>query len=243
VLISALALLVVKRRPEDLGLNPDGDASQGRQAGGAAHLATGRIWTRGEAMRTSSFWTITVPFAMSLFVQVGFFVHQIPFLQTLLNPADAAWVVSITTAAAIIGRLVTGPIADKLNPRLLACFVMAIQAVAIGALAFGQSMTTLAITCFAFGAVVGNIVTLPALIVLREFGLRSFGTVVSSVNAITHATFALGPLTVGFIHDRWGGYGVAWQTFAAIDAVALFMTLFGLYLAGDNLTQRRQHSA
>lgn len=89
-------------------------------------------------------------------------------------------------------------------------------------------MAALAVNCFAFGAVVGNVVTLPALIVLKEFGLRSFGTVVSSVNAITHSTFALGPLTVGVIYDRWGGYVTAWQVFAAIDVLALMLTIVGL---------------
>lgn len=226
--ILVLATLVVKRRPEDMGLHPDGEAMTVHKGGASPSSPAGQTWTRGQAMRTEAFWSITVPFAMALFVQVGFFVHQIPFLQTLLNPADAAWVVSITTASAIMGRLVTGPIADKLNPRLLACFVMGIQVIAIASLAFSQSMTALAITCFAFGAVVGNIVTLPALIVLKEFGLRSFGTVVSSVNAITHATFALGPLTVGFIYDRWGGYAIAWKVFAAIDMLALALTVAGL---------------
>lgn len=226
--ILVLAMLVVKRRPEDLGLHPDGEAVPVHKDGVSPPSAAGRTWTRSQAMRTEAFWSITVPFAMALFVQVGFFVHQIPFLQTLLDPADAAWVVSITTASAIMGRLVTGPVADKLNPRLLACMVMAIQVVAMACLAFSQSMAALAITCFVFGAVVGNIVTLPALIVLKEFGLRSFGTVVSSVNAITHATFALGPLTVGLIYDRWGGYAIAWQVFAAIDMLALALTVAGL---------------
>jgi MFS family permease len=226
--ILVLATLVVKRRPEDLGLHPDGEAEPSHKHGSSPSSTTGRTWTRNQAIRSEAFWSITLPFAMALFVQVGFFVHQIPFLQTILDSTDAAWVVSITTASAIIGRLVTGPVADRINPRLLACFVMALQAVSIACLSFSQSMAALAVNCFAFGAVVGNVVTLPALIVLKEFGLRSFGTVVSSVNAITHSTFALGPLTVGVIYDRWGGYVTAWQVFAAIDVLALMLTIVGL---------------
>ncbi len=51
--------------------------------------------------------------------------------------------------------------------------------------------------CALFGFSVGNLITLPALIVQREFDPPSFGVLVSLITAINQITYAFGPGVVG----------------------------------------------
>src|SRR5207248_9481659 len=68
----ALAAFVIRRRPEDLGLRPDGDPpSDGVGAAQTLEAGPARRWTRRGVLGTARFWTVTVPFALALMAQVG----------------------------------------------------------------------------------------------------------------------------------------------------------------------------
>src|ERR1700745_3722897 len=60
--------------------------------------------------------------------------------------------------------------------------------------------------CAVFGFSGGNLITLPSLIVQREFDSRSFGVLVSLITAINQVTYAFGPGIVGLLHDVSGSY-------------------------------------
>jgi hypothetical protein len=73
--------------------------------------------------------------------------------------------------------------------------------------------------CALFGFSVGNLITLPALIVQREFDPRSFGVLVSLITAINQITYAFGPGVVGLLHES--------LTTAAGHDVRPFLPLYG----------------
>jgi catechol 2,3-dioxygenase-like lactoylglutathione lyase family enzyme len=56
------------------------------------------------------------------------------------------------------------------------------------------------------GFSVGNLITLPALIVQREFDSRSFGVLISLITAINQITYAFGPGIIGLLRDASGSY-------------------------------------
>ena len=60
--------------------------------------------------------------------------------------------------------------------------------------------------CALFGFSVGNLITLPSLIVQREFDPRSFGVLVSLITAINQVTYAFGPGIIGLLRDASGSY-------------------------------------
>ena len=79
--------------------------------------------------------------------------------------------------------------------------------------------------CALFGFSVGNLITLPALIVQREFDPRSFGVLVSLITAINQVTYAFGPGVVGLLRDFSGSYALPFYCCIAIEltAAALIM--------------------
>jgi MFS family permease len=212
-----LVAFVIKRCPQDLGLLPDGDVAA--PAASKSH-ASARAWTRGEALRTAAFWTLAISFSVALLAQVGFLVHQIPFLTSRIGAEQVALVVAATAIAGPIGRFAAGPLADKINPRLLAIAVFLMQGVALWQITASHSLASLYFWSIVFGLGIGNIITLPSLVVHRDFGAQSFGAVAGAANAITHTALAFGPGFVGILYDAFGSYGYAFAALASLDFAA-----------------------
>jgi MFS family permease len=166
-------------------------------------------WTRRDALASLPFWTVSGPFALALVAQVAFIVHQIAFMEPLTGRATAALSVSVMTVMAVIGRLTLGAVVDRLDPRMLSSASMVSQAAAL----FGMTQTTdanaLLIACGIYGFSVGNIITLPSLIIQREFAPTAFGLVLGLSTAIGTFAGALGPGLIGLIRDATGDYGAA----------------------------------
>jgi len=74
--------------------------------------------------------------------------------------------------------------------------------------------------CALFGFSVGNLITLPALIVQREFAPRSFGVLVALQTAIAQVTFAFGPGVIGVLRDLSGSYTVPFYACIVLELTA-----------------------
>ena len=116
---------------------------------------------------------------------------------------------SIMTVMAVLGRLTLGAVVDRLDPRLISAGSMFSQAVALFCMTRLTDPALLLVACAAYGFSVGNIITLPSLIMQREFPAASFGVVLGLATAMGTFTGALGPGLVGLIRDATGGYGAA----------------------------------
>ncbi len=76
-----------------------------------------------------------------------------------------------------------------------------------------------------FGFSVGNMITLPSMIVQREFSPAAFGVMVSLVTAICQFTYAFGPGIVGLLRDAFGGYAVPFYACVALQLIAAAIVL------------------
>ncbi|MEX2147220.1 MAG: MFS transporter [Candidatus Rokuibacteriota bacterium] len=218
VLLVPLAILWLPRGPHVLGVGPDGAALQAR-ARGQAHAVQHAQAKRGRLLVSPHFWTIALPFALGLFAQVGFLTHQIAYLTPSVGAARAALAVSLTTLAAIVGRVGTGLVVDRVDRRLAAAANFFLQAAAVVAMIVWPSPAVLYAACVAFGLAVGNMITFPALIVQAEYPGEHFARVVSLVLAINQITFAFGPGVVGWARDRTDSYTAGLLLCAACEVV------------------------
>ena len=218
VVLVPLVGLYMHRGPEVLGLGPDGDALPTAVPAGSTAPASASSGAprevaaplrRAALIRTRRFWTISAAFALGLLAQVGFITHQVAYLSPRLGREGAALAVSLTTLAAIVGRLVTGVFVDRIDRRRAASCNFALQALAVFAMIRWPSVPVLYLGCLIFGLGVGNMTTFPSLIVQVEYPKEHFRRVVSLVVAINQFTFAFGPALLGWARDRWGSYSVA----------------------------------
>jgi MFS family permease len=223
VVVIGLAATVVRRGPEELGLGPDGDpcpAARERAARGD------RRW-RVEAVRTWRFWSVSAPFALGLAAQVGVLTHLVALVTPALGTGGAARAVSITTTAALLGRLATGFVVDRLNRRRVASATLLVQIAGVGLLARASSPVALYAGCALFGLGVGNLTTLPGLILSVEWPRTRFSGLVALVVGINQFTFAFGPSLVGVIRDWSGTYRAALGVCGALQAVAAVLLVLG----------------
>src|SRR6185295_12147735 len=162
------------------------------------------------ALNGASFGGIVVaPALVALIAQVAFIVHQIAFMEPIVGRAQAAVSVSVMTTFAVIGRLTLGAVVDRIDPRWISSASMFSQAAALFAMTRTTDTTLLLVCCAAYGFSVGNIITLPALIVQREFPTAAFGMVLGLSTAIGTFAGALGPGLIGLIRAAAGDYTAA----------------------------------
>ncbi len=180
---------------------------------------------RALALRDTAFLTVTIAFALVLCAQVGFVVHLITFLDPVIGREHAAIAVAVLTAMAVVGRVLFSTVIDRLNQRLASALSFASQAVALAIIINSRDETLLVAACALFGFSVGNLITLPSLIVQREFDPRSFGVLVSLLTAINQVTYAFGPGIVGLLRDASGSYSLPFYGCIGLEltAAALIM--------------------
>ncbi len=180
---------------------------------------------RAQAFRDVAFLTVSIAFALVLFAQVGFIVHLIAFLDPVIGREHATVAVAMLTAMAVLGRVLFSTVIDRLNQRLASALSFISQAVALAIIINSSNDVVLIAACALFGFSVGNLITLPSLIVQREFDPRSFGVLVSLITAINQVTYAFGPGVVGLLRDASGNYSLPFYGCIALQlaAAALIM--------------------
>ena len=224
-LIAAAAVMLLLMVPIILifvGQPPRRGSITGKPAATDAPSAT-RI--RAQAFRDLAFLTVSIAFALVLFAQVGFIVHLIALLDPVIGRSGAATAVALLTAMAVVGRVLFSTVIDRLNQRLASAISFASQAVALAIIINSHNQIVLVLACGLFGFSVGNLITLPSLIVQREFDSRSFGVLVSLITAINQVTYAFGPGVIGLLRDLSGSYALPLYGCMALELTAAMLIM------------------
>jgi cyanate permease len=193
--------------------------------GGPESTGTAASWTRPRALRSVAFWSVAAPFAMALMAQVGFLVHQIAFLEPALGRTAAGSAVAVLTASAIIGRLALGAFALRLDLRNVTALSLLSQAGALLAMMQTTDPILLLAACAVFGLSAGNLISLPALIIQREFEAASFGMLIGLSTAIGQFSYGLGPGLLGIVRDASGSYAASLALCMALEITAAVAVL------------------
>jgi MFS family permease len=208
-MLTMTALMVVILVPVVIGLIGVSAPASARRDQAAPSSQSPPALSRGQLLRDLKFWSITAPFSLALLAQVGFIVHQIALLEPAMGRSRAALAVAVTTTMAVIGRLCLGLVVDRLDPRVATAGSLVTQAAALFAISQTTEPAILFISCAVYGFSIGNLITLPPLIVHREFEPAAFGTVLGLSTAICGIISAFGPALVGFVRGATGGYTAA----------------------------------
>jgi MFS family permease len=214
VLMIPAVLIFVGRPPVRAGATELG----AMQAPSASRIRAG-------ALRDVAFLSITVAFALVLFAQVGFIVHLIAFLDPVIGRQQAATALALLTAMAMAGRVLFSFVIDRLNQRLASAISFISQAVALAIIINSDNEILLIGSCALFGFSVGNLITLPSLIIQREFDPRSFGVLISLLTAINQVTYAFGPGAAGLLRDASGSYALPFYGCIGLELTAAVLIM------------------
>lgn len=225
------AALLMRRRPEDMGLRPDGEGEHGGEAvGGKAIVETMRAslegevrWTRREALKTRALWLIVITFGVASVGIAGLNLHLIPYLTDEgFSPQVAAFALSATAFSQLVGTLAWGFIVERIDVRYAAMSKFLLQAGGLALLtaSVGVASVFLSLCVYGFGGS-GSIV-IQDVIWANYFGRRSLGAVRSLGMPMTTLLSALGPLFFGYLYDLNQSYKGSFTYFT----LALFFSAF-----------------
>ena len=202
VLLPLIALALRFRSPADIGQQRDGDTAP---VDSAISRSVRPVAAQGN--RRVLLWSAAMGFALGLTVQIGFITHHVTLAGPLLGTAGAGLLVSATGATAFAGRLVLARIVDRVNVRRLACLIMALQTMALLAIALWPTAPVLIAASLVYGYGIGHVTTLGPVVVRREFGAAAFGATYGAAATVIQLTSAFGPALFGLLRDSFGGYG------------------------------------
>jgi len=227
------AAMLVRRRPEDYGLAPDGEPAPAVAPVAAPAAADGpppppvaEGMTVREALRSRAFWFLSLAFAFSWFGTTAIVVHQIPALTaTGFSAESAALAVTLTILISLSGRLGFGWLADFRDKRLVLAGAFALQT--LGMLLFAavhvwwHLIPFLLLYAPGYG---GNISVRPAL-QAEYFGRRALGSIMGLTFFITSLGNVLGPVFVGWMYDVMDSYRLAFVITAVVSLAAIPLVL------------------
>ncbi|HZS68099.1 MAG TPA: MFS transporter [Burkholderiales bacterium] len=201
--------LLLRRRPQELGLHPDGDAAAPPRP--AAQTApSGDDWTLATAIRTPIFWWMSLAYASGLYAWYAVQVHQTRYLVEIgFSGQYAAWALGFVSLAGVPGQIALGHLSDRVGREwvwiigqagFIICYasLLALQRSPLPALLW---LMVLAQGFIGYGltSVVGAI---PA----EHFHGRHFGAIFGAIMGIGIAGGALGPWVTGLVYDWSGSY-------------------------------------
>lgn len=212
--------LLLLRRPEDIGLKPDGGVAA--KAGAAASSSEVEPnFSRAQALRTRAFWALLAFTFLAYPVQAGVSLHQAPHLIELgLSPTIAATVVSTFSAVSGVVGFLVGPIVRPIGVRWMLCMVAGFLAAAAF---FMNQIETPVMAYFAaalFGVGIGGLLTVPMIAWADAFGRRSFGTIRGLALSVQVSGQAIGPVLSGILRDQTGNYQLSLVVFTGFAIAA-----------------------
>jgi sugar phosphate permease len=222
VLVVALPviLLVLRSDPAAHGLEPDAGRAPPPENPLLRADVQQRPWRTREALRTGAFWTMAGAFSAVLFAQQGMAVHLIAFLREPLGASQAAFAVSAMAAGSVVGRLVVGSFADRVEKRLVTIALVLVQAAAYLVLSIADSPLGYFAASTAFGLTIGNLFMFQSLLVGEIFGAASFGTVLGTMTLVTQVVGGLGAVSLGLLTQELGAYQPAIRVLVALTLTA-----------------------
>jgi MFS family permease len=235
-LVVGPSLLFMRRRPEDMGLLPDGSRDQfdsgtpAKKAGSArAHVGafTDVAWSRREALRTPAFWLIVTTFGVAHIGVSGLNLHVFAFVSDQGHTEMvAAFVMSIIAFMQFSTPMAWGLLAERSNIARLIMAKFLIQAAGILLALSTPGLLSLYAGFFLYGIGMGATSILAEMIWANYFGRISLGKIRGMGSLLTHAFSAGGPPFFGFLFDSTQSYFLSFSIFICLLFASAFLSLF-----------------
>ena len=224
------AFMVIRTRPEDMGLNPDGDANAPQSEGipeAEAKIDDEPDFTARQALVTPAFWLLTIAQVASSVAIVTLALHLVPKLtDTGMSLPQAALVQTVSTIAALPTQFASGYYADRLPKTQLIALFMLIQAA--GILVFGllDAHWTAYAGAVLYGIGFGGRSPLSTAIRGEYFGRKAFATIMGISQLPMNIAMIFAPLFAGYMFDTTGTYIVPFTSFAVLCFLGAILMLF-----------------
>ena len=236
--IGALVLLlpislVFRHKPEAYGYLPDGRQPERT----AEALDSSRLIRQSQdvaaigvrqAIRTRSFWFLTLAFTFQTAIVITVVTHVMPYLTGIgISRMTAGVAGTAIPVLSILGRLGLGALGDRMNRTRVAAWAYGMMGLGMLCFAAAPMLGTWTLYAFLllFGVGYGGMAALRPALTREHFGGGHFGSIFGVVVGINAAGGIVGPPVAGWFYDTSGNYLVVWVALAvlAIGAAGLVL--------------------
>jgi sugar phosphate permease len=235
VLVAFPISRLIRNRPQDYNLHPDGTppaappapaaAPAGAGGGGAAQTAGGDL-TASQALRTPAFWLISFGHGFTSMVIIAIMAHLGLLIEDKgFSVQTTGWIVAAYTAVSMVFQLVGGYVGDRMPKRVALCIFTVVQAIAVVVLTFADSLATFYLFAVLFGMGFGGRNPLTVAIRGDYFGRASFGKILGLSTVPMNVLLMIASPFAGYVRDVRGTYTVAFLVLAALNLLGALLFL------------------
>ena len=223
IVLVPIALFVVRRAPQDVGLEPYGHGEETAVSTKKKNVPASN-WnaTLKEARKTPILWMFAVG-AFLIYFTACFMGHMSYYLQGVgFDAAAVASYISLYSVVAIIGKLVLGRIFDRFGPKIGILFGSGTFLLFLVGFLFVQGspmMLYFAAVMYGFGTCTAT-VAIP-IMTTSVFGAKNYSELYGFISAFTMAGSAIGSSAIGFLYDLTGSYRPALTVLAILTALTI----------------------
>ncbi len=217
--------LFIRTQPEDMGLFPDGldrppeAFTRGRRG---EEVWENRSLTRGEALRTRSFWFIMLSGGLAGIGLQGFHANLLPHYRDIgIAASTATLAISVHGLCSVVARGIWGGLSERFHVRHLMVIQTVMTGLSILILLNVNSLPMLFLFAAAQGTSLGGHFILHPLLIANYYGRAHLGAVNGIMRPFITVTNAAGPLMIAGLYDIQGSY-----------RMAFFLVMIAWFMAG-----------
>ena len=217
-----VALFIIRRRPQDMGLRPDGEAAP--STGALSALGTQRhgledevSWTRAEAIRSrilhpSTFWRLTMIDGLRMLAMSSVGIFRVPYFidDKGFDASIVAWSLSAEAIFAVLVSLPTGWAVDRYQPRYVAAVSTILMIAGFLLTMTASSIVMVFVATSVFGLGVASFIICQNAVWPAYFGHAHIGSIRGFATPLMLVFSAIGAPLTGIVRDATGSYQPAW---------------------------------
>lgn len=229
-------LLLMRGRPEELNLLADGAEPEAvSTARNTSHRAAITELKVADLLAMRSFWLLGIAMGL-LFAVYSSMMSNLPAYAVGLgvSTTGAGWMLTTVAGTGLLGKLIFGLAADRVNLRLALMVAMALLMAGLLLLATEPSYAVMLFAAVLFGLAAGGILPVWGAMIAVVFGTANYGKVMGFITPVITLIVMPGYQVAGQIYDRTGSYSLVFYLFSVLLLLAICL-LFGLRMPGSRM--------
>jgi sugar phosphate permease len=231
VIVLPLALMV-RSRPEDYGLLPDGDTLVESKVKSQKSVSPDDLdVSNKQALMSRAFWQITIALGIQHLATNAVSTHVMPYLSSPsvgVARSVASLVAAALPIASMSGRFGFGWAGDMVKKKPLTATGFAMMAVGLVCFGYADNITgsltwLLVIFLVMYGIGYGGTTTMRSILPKAYFGTKNYATILGFITGIDAVGGVLGAPVAGYVYDTWGDYHNVWVVLAILSVICVIM--------------------
>ncbi len=230
ILTAGLPLaMVMRHRPEDYGLLPDGSGVSNTVPGTSRGTSRPRPVSGPEigglqSLKTTQFWFLGASLSLRAIVTTGFTIHFVAMMVDRgFTFVVASSLLGAVALVSLLGRIGVSWLGDFIDKRYLLAGTLGVTSLTMLAMTQVETQPLLIGALVLYAVAYGGSIVLPVSLQADYFGRKSFATIRGLMSTVQTVGTLIGPVFAGVVFDLTGDYLLAFAGFAVAGFVAMLL--------------------